>query len=117
MSGWFGHLLTSWYIRSVEGLDHPEPVRHSARAADDRRAGTRISGRGKVTAIIMAILPILAGVMLSIVRPGHLDRLFHDPREAFGTGLGGIAAMRLLSALAPGAPIVLPGYRRRMPYR
>jgi tight adherence protein B len=39
-----------------------------------------LAGEAKVSAIIMAILPIVAGVMLSIVRPGHLDPLFHDPR-------------------------------------
>lgn len=39
-----------------------------------------LAGEAKVSAIIMAALPIVAGVLLSIVRPGHLDPLFHDPR-------------------------------------
>jgi len=39
-----------------------------------------LAGEAKISAVIMAGLPIVAGIMLSIVRPGHLDPLFHDPR-------------------------------------
>jgi tight adherence protein B len=39
-----------------------------------------LAGEAKVSAIIMAALPVVAGVMLAIGRPGSLDMLFTDPR-------------------------------------
>ena len=39
-----------------------------------------LAGEAKGSAIIMAALPVVAGIMLSFIQPGHLDPLFHDPR-------------------------------------
>ncbi len=61
-----------------------------------------LAGEAKISAIIMAILPVVAGGMLSLVRPGHLDPLFTDPRGTrmfvigITTLLLGILTMRQL---------------------
>jgi tight adherence protein B len=39
-----------------------------------------LAGEAKVSAIIMAVLPVIAGGLLSFVQPGHLTPLFTDPR-------------------------------------
>lgn len=54
-----------------------ETVRERLAIAARARA---LAGEAKISAIIMALLPILAGALLSIVQPGHLDPLFTDPR-------------------------------------
>lgn len=61
-----------------------------------------LAGEAKTSAIIMGLLPVVAGIMLSIIQPGHLDPLFHDPRGirmfVFGitTLVLGILTMRQL---------------------
>jgi tight adherence protein B len=54
-----------------------ETVRERLAIAARARA---LAGEAKISAVIMGILPILAGIMLSFVQPGHLDPLFNDPR-------------------------------------
>ena len=54
-----------------------DTVRERLQIAARARA---LAGEAKVSAIIMGILPVIAGLLLSIARPGHLDPLFHDPR-------------------------------------
>jgi tight adherence protein B len=39
-----------------------------------------LAGEGKVSAMILSALPIVAGCGLSLIRPGYLDPLFEDPR-------------------------------------
>jgi tight adherence protein B len=61
-----------------------------------------LAGEAKGSAIIMALLPVAAGIMLSLIQPGHLAPLFHDPRGirmfVFGvtTLFLGIVTMRQL---------------------
>lgn len=54
-----------------------ETVRERLSIAGRARA---LAGEAKISAIIMALLPILAGGLLSFVQPGHLTPLFTDPR-------------------------------------
>jgi tight adherence protein B len=54
-----------------------ETVRERLAIAARARA---LAGEAKISAIIMAALPILAGALLSFVQPGHLTPLFTDPR-------------------------------------
>jgi tight adherence protein B len=54
-----------------------ETVRERLQIAARARA---LAGEAKISAIIMALLPILAGGLLSFVQPGHLTPLFTDPR-------------------------------------
>ncbi len=54
-----------------------ETVRERLAIAARARA---LAGEAKISAIIMGVLPIIAGAMLSFVQPGHLDPLFNDPR-------------------------------------
>lgn len=61
-----------------------------------------LAGEAKLSAIIMALLPLIAGTLLGITRPGHLDPLFNDPRGnrllaiGIATLLLGIVTMRQL---------------------
>jgi tight adherence protein B len=43
------------------------------------RAGA-LAGEAKLSAIVMGILPILAGIMISVTQPGYLQPLFQDAR-------------------------------------
>jgi tight adherence protein B len=54
-----------------------ETVRERLAIAARARA---LAGEAKISAIIMAALPVLAGGLLSFVQPGHLTPLFTDPR-------------------------------------
>jgi tight adherence protein B len=71
------------------------------RLAINSRA-TALAGEAKVSAIILTALPFIAGLGLSVVRPGYLDPLFEKPqgqRLLTYAGLGivlGILAMRQL---------------------
>jgi tight adherence protein B len=39
-----------------------------------------LAGEGKVSAMILGALPVVAALALSLIRPGYLDPLIHDPR-------------------------------------
>lgn len=54
-----------------------ETVRERLAIAARARA---LAGEAKISAVIMALLPVLAGGLLSFVQPGHLTPLFTDPR-------------------------------------
>jgi hypothetical protein len=71
------------------------------RLAINSRA-TTLAGEAKVSAIILTALPFIAGLGLSVMRPGYLDPLFKEPQgrrlltyAELGTVLG-ILAMRQL---------------------
>jgi len=59
-----------------------------------------LAGEGTVSATILSALPLVTGVALSLIRPGYLDPLFHDPRGrrlfvmSIGALLSGILMMR-----------------------
>ncbi|MEJ0020212.1 MAG: type II secretion system F family protein [Acetobacteraceae bacterium] len=61
-----------------------------------------LASEAKVSAIIMAILPVIAAGLMSLTRPGHLDPLFNDPRGIRLSVIGvttlalGIVTMRQL---------------------
>lgn len=51
-----------------------------------------LASEAKTSAIILTALPFVGGVMLSVIHPGYLDPLFHDPRgnRMLVIALGGI---------------------------
>jgi tight adherence protein B len=61
-----------------------------------------LAGEAKMSAIIMCILPVLAGLMMSAINPGQMDILFTDPRGIRMISIGvitlllGIVTMRQL---------------------
>jgi tight adherence protein B len=63
-----------------------------------------LSGEATVSATVLSILPVVTGVALSLIRPGYLDPLFHDPRGkrlflmGVGALLSGIWTMRRMIA-------------------
>jgi tight adherence protein B len=54
-----------------------ETVRQRLAIANRARA---LAGEAKISAIVLAALPFVAGAGLSVIQPGYLDPLFHDPR-------------------------------------
>ncbi|MGD0103359.1 MAG: type II secretion system F family protein [Rhodopila sp.] len=76
-----------------------ETVRERLAIGDRAKA---LAGEAKLSAIFMCVLPVIAGVFLSIVNPKHMSVLFHDPRGvrmlSFGivTLILGIASMQAL---------------------
>lgn len=55
-----------------------------------------LAGEATASAAILSVLPIIAGIALSIIQPGYLDPLFHDPR---GRRLFWIAVFALLAGI------------------
>jgi tight adherence protein B len=91
-------------VQARSGGRLAETIQSLAETVRDRlaiaaRAGA-LAGEAKVSATIMCILPVLSGLVLSVVNPKHMDILFRDPRGirlvAFGiiTLLLGIVTMR-----------------------
>jgi tight adherence protein B len=91
-------------VQARSGGRLAETIQNLAETVRDRLAiaarARALSGEAKVSAIIMCILPVLSGLLLSVVNPKHMGILFHDPRGirmfAFGivTLLLGILTMR-----------------------
>ena len=48
-----------------------------------------LAGEAKLSALVLSCLPFVSGVAMSIVRPGYMDPLFHDPtgRKLFAGGV------------------------------
>lgn len=71
-------------VQSRSGGRLAETIQNLADTVRERLAiaarARALAGEAKVSAYIMGGLPIVAGIMLSIARPGHLDPLFDDPR-------------------------------------
>ncbi|MDR3530622.1 MAG: type II secretion system F family protein [Rhodopila sp.] len=63
-----------------------------------------LAGEGTVSATILSILPVVTGILLTLIRPGYLDPMFIDPRgkRLFMMGvaslLAGIWMMRRMIA-------------------
>jgi len=77
-----------------------ETIRY--RLAMQNRASA-LSGEARISALILGGLPVVAGVLLSLIRPGYLDPLFHDPRgermmliALGGMILGGLTMRRMI---------------------
>ena len=77
-----------------------ETIRY--RLAMQNRASA-LSGEARVSALILGGLPVVAGILLSLIRPGYLDPLFHDPRgenmlliALIGMVLGGLTMRRMI---------------------
>jgi tight adherence protein B len=67
-----------------------------------------LAGEAKVSAIILSALPVVVGLLLTVINPGYLDPLFHEPagKRLFLIGvtmlLIGILTMRRMIARAVG---------------
>jgi tight adherence protein B len=93
-------------VQTRSGGRLAETIQNLAETVRDRLAiaarARALAGEAKVSAIIMCILPVVAGLGLSVLNPKHMAILFHDPRGirmfAFGltTLLLGIVTMRQL---------------------
>jgi tight adherence protein B len=91
-------------VQARSGGRLAETIQNLAETVRDRLAiaarAKALAGEAKVSAIIMCILPVISGLVLSVVNPKHMGILFHDPRGirmlAFGviTLLLGIVTMR-----------------------
>ena len=71
-------------VQSRSGGRLAETIQNLADTVRERLAiaarARALAGEAKISAIIMAALPVLAGGLLSFVQPGHLTPLFTDPR-------------------------------------
>ena len=93
-------------VQARSGGRLAETIQNLAETVRDRLAiaarAQALAGEAKISAFIMCILPVIAGVGLSVLDPKHMGILFHDPRGirifVFGiiTLLLGIATMRPL---------------------
>jgi tight adherence protein B len=93
-------------VQARSGGRLAETIQNLAETVRERLAITSrakaLAGEAKVSAIIMCILPVVAGVLLSIVNPKHMSVLFHDPRGVHMFSIGivtlllGIFTMRQL---------------------
>jgi tight adherence protein B len=91
-------------VQARSGGRLAETIQNLAETIRDRLAITArakaLAGEAKVSAIIMCILPVLAGLLLSVVNPKHMGVLFHDPRGLHMFSIGvvmlllGIVTMR-----------------------
>ena len=78
--------------RLTESLQHlADMVRQRVSIGQRAKA---LAGEAKMSAIILMVLPFLAGGALSVMNPGYLDPLFADPR---GIRLFMIAAICLIT--------------------
>lgn len=87
-------------VQSKTGGRLAETVRGLADTVRERLAiaarAKALAGEGTVSATILSVLPVVTGVALSVIQPGYLDPLFHDPR---GRRLLIIAVIALLSGI------------------
>jgi len=93
-------------VQARSGGRLAETIQNLAETVRERLALTSrakaLAGEAKVSAIIMCVLPVAAGLLLSVVNPKHMSVLFHDPRgvRMFSIGivtlLLGIFTMRQL---------------------
>jgi tight adherence protein B len=93
-------------VQARSGGRLAETIQNLAETVRERLAisgrAKALAGEAKMSATIMCILPVLAGLMMSALNPGQLNILFTDPRgiRMFSIGiitlLLGIATMRQL---------------------
>lgn len=69
-------------VQARSGSRLAETIQNMSETMRERLAITAraLAGGAKISAIVMAALPVLAGGLLSFVQPGHLTPLFIDPR-------------------------------------
>jgi tight adherence protein B len=93
-------------VQARSGGKLAETIQNLAETVRERLAisarAKALAGEAKMSATIMCILPVLAGLMMSALNPGQINILFTDPRgiRMFSIGvitlLLGIATMRQL---------------------
>ncbi len=93
-------------VQARSGGRLAETVQNLAETVRERLAiaarAKALASEAQASAVIMGILPVVSGLGMSVLRPGYLDPLFHDPRgvKMFTFGIGtfvmGILAMRQL---------------------
>ena len=100
----YGILAVTLGIQAKSGGRLVETVQILAETIRQRLAiaarGNALAAEAKLSAYIMAAMPVVGGILMSVIRPGYLYPLFFDPRGhtmlmiAIGLLLAGVFIMR-----------------------
>ena len=100
----YGILAVTLGIQARSGGRLVETVQILAETIRQRLAiaarGNALAAEAKLSAYIMAVMPIVGGILMSVIKPGYLYPLFFDPRGhtmliiAIGLLLAGVFIMR-----------------------